>query len=490
MFGKAIRFGALMVAFIFILGGFSACERPAPSADETRWSLPTASSTASATATPPLMIIDYAHLTVWSYSDDIKIMTQAFMDASPYVRVDYIEFSTADEAYQQAVLAAAGTQKCPDVIVMDSSFVKRFVDSDLLYDLSELKPYADDLRSYANTIETGTDGKTGEIRAYSYQNTPGAVFYRRSLAREYFGTDDPSEIQKLMSDWEKFTEMAETVKMKSGGKSYMLSSVDEFCTPFFNNRLSPWVVKNKLTIDPMIDQLMELALAFGKNDYTAKANQWEDGWFGAMSDSLKDAAGNPIKVFAYFLPTWGLRYVLAPNAGDATKGDWACVPGPMPYSSGGTWLGVMKNASQTTIGTDFVRFCTLNEENLTDWATGVYTQQYLADLHSEFAMPIGSEALFQPAGDFVSSQKVAESIIPFFENSEMSDFLGGQNFYEAFAAIAPNLRADVVQGDDERIQELFAETLHAYVYEGKSMDEMLIAFKNAVQTEDPGIMVD
>jgi hypothetical protein len=162
----------------------------------------------------------------------------------------------------------------------------------------------------------------------------------------------------------------------------------------------------------------------------------------------------------------------------------------MEYSSGGTWLGVMKNSRVPVVAEVFVRFCTLNEENLTDWATGVYTQEYLADLHSEFDMPIGSHALFQPAGDFISSQKVAESIIPFFEESEMSNFLGGQNFYEAFAAVAPDWRADIVQGDNERIQELFAETLHAYVYEGKTKDDMLIAFKNAVQTEDPGITVD
>lgn len=85
---------------------------------------------------------------------------------------------------------------------------------------------------------------------------------------------------------------------------------------------------------------------------------------------------------------------------------------------------------------------------------------------------------------------MVESISPFFDDSEMSDFLGGQNFYEAFAAVAPNWRADIVQGDDERIQHLFVETLHSYVYEEKSKYDMLIAFKKAIQTEDPSITVD
>lgn len=163
------------------------------------------------------------------------------MDYNPYVEVDYVEFSSMDEFYQQSVLTAAGTVDCPDVIVMDSAFVKEFVDSDILYDLSDLKPHADAYRSYENTIEDGTNFETGEVRAYSYQNTPGAVFYRRSLAREYFGTDDPSEIQKLMSDWDKFTEMAETVKTKSEGKSFMLSSVDEFSRPEISSAVKKWL---------------------------------------------------------------------------------------------------------------------------------------------------------------------------------------------------------------------------------------------------------
>ena len=45
--------------------------------------------------------------------------------------------------------------------------------------------------------------------------------------------------------------------------------------------------------------------------------QWQEGWFAGMNDSLVDADGNPKQVFSYFLPTWGLPYVLAPNAKSA-----------------------------------------------------------------------------------------------------------------------------------------------------------------------------
>jgi ABC-type glycerol-3-phosphate transport system substrate-binding protein len=487
--------------FTLLLGSLSACKGPASSDDEERWRLPTTTTETEeqdSSNRPTEMSTEYpiiteqdAEVTIWSNSDDINIMTQVLMEWEPYIIFEYDEFSSTDELYRQSVLAASETADCPDVIVMDSSFVEEFVNmDDLLYDISDLRPYVDAMEIYPNIIEMGTNDKTGEIRAYSYQNNPGVVLYRRSLAREYFGTDDPSEIQKLMSDWEKFTEMAEIVKTKSEGKSFMLSSVDDFCLPFLNNRHSPWIVENKLTMDPMIEDLAELAFTFGRNDYTANVTPWDAEWFEAITDDLKDENGDKNQIFSYFLTSEEFLSVYEYTGNSVTDGDWACVPGPIPYSSGGTWLGVMKNARSSETAKTFVRFCTLDEENLTDWATGVYTQEYLADLNSEFSMPVGSDALFQLAGDFVSSQKVVESIIPFFDDSEMSDFLGGQNFYEAFAAAALNCPVDVIQGDDERIHELFAEALHSYVYEGMSQDDMFLTFQKAVQKEFPNIMVD
>jgi hypothetical protein len=209
-----------------------------------------------------------------------------------------------------------------------------------------------------------------------------------------------------------------------------------------------------------------------------------------MTDDLKDENGDKIQIFSYFLTSEEFLSVYEFAVHSVTDGDWACVPGPMAYSSGGTWLGVMKNSQFPFCGTEFVRFCTLYEEKLTDWATGVYTQDYLADLNSKFSMPEGSETLFQPAGDFVSSQKVVESIIPFFEDSEMSDFLGGQNFYEAFATAALNCPSGVIHDDNERIQQLFTEAMHLYAYGDMSKEDMLQTFRNSVQTEFPEIEVE
>jgi len=323
-------------------------------------------------------------LNVWSFTNEILTMAVAFEKTHPDVDVVYTMIPMTNGEYQTKLMATLGTDAVPDVVALEAAFVKSYVESDFLADLSDLMPYAKELKMYPFVYEVGTyDGIT---KAYAYQATPGALFYRRSLAKEYFGTDDPVEIQKILGDMDKYTQAAAVVKEKSGGNTYMVASNGDFMNLFYANREQPWVVDNTLTVDPMVDKLIETAKAFRDNGYEAKATQWQEGWFAGMNDSLVDAEGNPKKIFSYFLPTWGLPYVLAPNATSADKstttvGDWGVIAGPLPYQWGGTWLGVMKETSKMDLAKEFVRFCTLDEENLTNWATGVYTNEYLKAMY-------------------------------------------------------------------------------------------------------------
>ena len=97
----------------------------------------------------------------------------------------------------------------------------------------------------------------------------------------------------------------------------MVASSGDFQNLFFANRAKPWIVDNTLTVDPMVDKMIATAKLFRDKGYEARATQWQEGWFAGMNDTLVDAEGNPKKIFSYFLPTWGLPYVLAPNAKSA-----------------------------------------------------------------------------------------------------------------------------------------------------------------------------
>lgn len=485
MFTKVIKLSAMVLVLALLIGCLTACPSQIYSdehiaADELESEIAELESQIESidTSAPKPSISKQSELTIWSYTTEIKTLMIAFMEAHPEVDINYVDVSMEDSVYQDSVIDAANSNDCPDIVVLEANFVKQFVDSDMLLDLSDLKPYADELKTYSNTIEIGTNFETGEVRAYSYQNTVGAVFYRRSLANEYFGTDDPAEIQALMSDMDKFTDMAKTVNEKSSGKTFMVSSYSEISNAIFANREQPWFVNGSLIMDPIVDDFFETAKIFRENGYEANQEQWYQGWYDGMNDNLTDVNGDPVQVFCYFLPTWGLPYILLANSSD-TAGDWACCPGPLPYQWGGTWLGVMKNAANPDIAKEFVRFCTLDVDNLTNWATGVYTYDYLEAISPEDAFSYGYE-LSQSAGDFVSSQVVVEAIASEFDDCEMSEFLGGQNPYTAFAEAAQNCKADMIHEYDDAIQYYYLEAVELYASGAYTKEEAIAVFENNV----------
>lgn len=426
-------------------------------------------------------------LNIWSFTNEINTMAVAYECRNPNVDVVYTMIPMTNGEYQTKLLASLGTREAPDVIALEASFVKEYVESDFLADLGTLLPEAETAGTYPFVLEVGSH--EGVTKAFSYQATPGALFYRRSLAKEYFGTDDPVEIQALLADMDKFTAAAAIVKEMSGGNTYMVASNGDFQNPYFANRAQPWIVDETLVVDPMVSEYIQIAKLFRDMGYEAQAAQWQEGWFAGMNDTLVDATGNPKQIFSYFLPTWGLPYVLAPNAVAAdgssdTSGDWGVIEGPLPYQWGGTWVGVIDGSPNMELATDFVRFVALDQENLTNWATGVYTNEYLKNCD-----PLVPADQQQAPGDFVSSQVVVEQISPSFDDSAMSDFLGGQNSYAGFATAAPSVNAELMTGSDDAIQRALGDPVAQYLNGEISEDDVWTSWKSNLRIEFPDLLI-
>ena len=68
---------------------------------------------------------------------------------------------------------------------------------------------AADIAQYSVDIGTNTDG---QVDGLGYQATGGCFIYRRSIAKDVFGTDDPAEVSAIIGagtgTWDKFLEAA------------------------------------------------------------------------------------------------------------------------------------------------------------------------------------------------------------------------------------------------------------------------------------------
>lgn len=399
-------------------------------------------------------------LVVWSFTDELQKMVAIYQKDNPDANIEFV--LVPNDVYQSKLKPVLQSgQGAPDVFALEAAYVKGYVGSGWMGDLSSVK--APDTVQYTKDVVTDNNGK---IRGLSWQATPGAYFYRRSLAKKYLGTDDPAKVQAMISDLGKFAAVAEKLKKESGGKCVIISSLGDLFQVFKSGRKDPWVkAGNTFVFDPVMEKLMDIAKTFHDKGYEGKQGQWGEGWFAGMKGALADAKGQPIEVFGYFLPTWGLHYVLKPNAKSAdgkldTTGDWAMTQGPIPYFWGGTWITYYTKSQNKAEAIKLITYLTTSEKFLTQWA--------------------------KETGDLVSNLKVVNAI----KDTYKEPFLGGQNHYAAFAAMAKNVNAKVLSGFDQEIESIFQEQLAAYTNGEKDKKTAIQDMKDAVSSQFPDLKVN
>ena len=69
-----------------------------------------------------------------------------------------------------------------------------------------------------------------ELEHFHGGATPGGIFYRRSLAKKYLGTDDPDEISKKFCSWDSLIATGKELNEKSGGTVKLLPNYGETYT--------------------------------------------------------------------------------------------------------------------------------------------------------------------------------------------------------------------------------------------------------------------
>lgn len=389
------------------------------------------------------------NLVVWSFTDELKTMIDKYYGPShPGVTIEY-SLTPTDQFPNKLDPVLASGQGAPDVFALEDAFVRKYIESGLLLDLSDIAAEVKD-KQLAYPIEVGT--YNGKVYGLSWQATPGALFYRRSLAKKYLGTDDPAEVQKYVANLDKFVETAALLKDKSKGACVIVSSTGDMFMPYKGARKDPWVVNGKLVIDPAMLTYMDMAKTLKEKGYEGRAGQWSEGWFAGMKGTLKDEKGNGVEVFSYLLPTWGLHYVLKTNAPD-TAGDWAMVPGPAPYRWGGTWVAAFKDTKNPVAAKDFIKYVSSDDGFLEAWA--------------------------KDTGDVVSNTNVTTKIADTYSEP----FLGGQNHYKEFVAMAKNVNGKLSQGTDQAIEGLFQEATTAYIQGEKTKDKAIEDFKSQVNAQ-------
>jgi len=386
-------------------------------------------------------------LNIWSFTSELTEIIDNYLKPNflkpnrPKIQIDYSLIPT-ERFPGKLDPCIASSQGAPDIFALEASFVRKYVECGLLLDLTDIYE-ANKSKLLAYPAEIGT--YNGKVYAMSWQACPGAMFYRRSLARKYLGTDDPAAVQAYFYNVSNFLETARLLREKSNKSCVVVSSIGDLFQPFLGGRSQPWVVNGKLVIDPAMVQLMDICKILTEEGLQGYAGQWSEEWFAGMKGELRNNSGKQLETFAYFLPTWGLHYIIKPNTPE-TSGDWAMIQGPLPYWWGGTWLAAYKNSPDAAAAKEVIQYITTNDSFHEAWARNT--------------------------GDIVSNTVAIDRI----KNNYREPFLGGQNYYAAFAQIAKNINGKLAQSTDFFIESLFRDALDAYLRDEKTKYQTLADF--------------
>lgn len=336
-----------------------------------------------------------------------------------------------------------------DIIDLEGDYVKKYVEAGVCIPIEDLGITEDDIKDqYKNTHETvKVDGK---ICGVATGISPGLFAYRRSIAKDVLGTDDPDKVQEALSDWTKFDEVAQKAKDKG---YYMLSGFADAYRVFSNNMAGPWVSDNKtVKIDPAIMEWIEMTKKYTDAGYNHKTiNVFTEDW---MKDQGADG-----KVFGFFYSTWGINFTLVGNAGEEGFGDWAVCKGPKPFYWGASWLVAAKNTDNPEHIKEIFKLLSCDAETM--------------------------KKIAQDTSTFVNNQEVMNEIAA--DPKSGLDFLGGQNHIALFSEVAPTINYSNICAYDQGCTLDIIYSFGDYFLGNISLDDAKKAFETAIKERYPNI---
>ena len=380
---------------------------------------------------------------LWSFTNEVPEMVNYYMNLNPDFASEYTVkccvLSTSN-GYTDLLdngLVNGGSDG-PDIYVVEGADVMKYSQGSMCnYAMSyedlgidvDSEIAAADIAQY--TVDVGTN-PNGAVVALGYQATGGAMIYRRSIAIDVFGTDDPDEIAEIFGggsgNWDAFWDAADT--LKDNGVS-VVSSTNDIWQVIYGSTDS-WIKDGALNTSSDRYEFFDMAYDLYDGGYTNNSGSWTEQWYADMNGT----GDKP--VFAFFGPAWLINYVMALNCYD-TYGDWAvCIP-PVGFSWGGSWLFANQNTDQADGVRDLIYWITLDTS--TEGLQYLWANGWLYD---------------NGTSDTVASGTVMNSI------SIESDFLDGQNMMDVYDECNKLATGDYLSEYDSVINSEFTTAVDSY----------------------------
>ncbi len=269
------------------------------------------------------------------------------------ITINWVEVPNNGGAYQQALDEAllkqdkAAADDKVDLFLAEADYILKYSNAKVTQDVTKLGVQKWDTGyDYTYNAATSTDGV---LKGVSWQCNPSAFIYRRSIAKDVLGTDDPAKVQEALATWDKVDETAQ--KAKDKGYVMFASPLETYRT-FANNSKVSYLNGDKFATHEAFDTWLAQAEKYVNNGYSLTYGLWD----AEKSDQMKKDG----KMMCCVGPAWYFNFSMG-TAQENTPGDWAICKGPQAHFWGGTWLMAAEGSDNPKMIADLMNAFTANE---------------------------------------------------------------------------------------------------------------------------------
>lgn len=287
-------------------------------------------------------------LTIWSYTEQLLTpMIEGYKKEHPNVEFE-VTYVAGDEIYQKLVASMTTGLELPDMVAHEVGQRGEILSLDVWENLEDAA-YGLNRNVFFDASVALIVNPDNEAVCIPWDMDMCGLAYKRDLARQYLGTDDPAALEEMMSDWTRFIAEGVNVLEKSGNSVYMFPSLSDAATIISRQNAVPYLTENgELDLKATWGSAMDTLANMRDAGITKGLSMWTPAW--ASSFGEKDCIFYPC---ATWMP---LSYITEYSA-ESDVGNWGLMLPPEGACIwGGTAVGLTNASSHKEEAWDFMNY--------------------------------------------------------------------------------------------------------------------------------------
>lgn len=296
---------------------------------------------------------DSGEIVIWAWSEsEINGLAEKFNETYPDIKLKFVPVESNGYLAKLQNALVTGSE-VPDVTLQEVGARGAMYALDIWENL-EAAPYNFDRNIVYPQVLPVMTNSNDEIVGIERELNPSGMCYKRDLALEYLGTDDPDELGAKISDWDAVIAEGARIAAETNDQVKLFPGL--------------WDVNNVLYsqyVDPVFVGDTANASAFFKYEGDIFLRMMEANMVGNVqyrSPSWNTSFVEADNYILYPCAPWSPIWIVKANDPDST-GRWGMTTAPLRgYSWGGTAYGILKEAKNKDLAWKFIEWATTTEE--------------------------------------------------------------------------------------------------------------------------------